>query len=80
MLSTEQALIIATVTVFTLLALAWQALRAWSADGHDVGPDALGLLEELDTHLDEYVDADPELADGFDRLRDAVREQQQEDQ
>lgn len=46
---------------------------------HDVGPDALRLLQELDTHLDEYVAADPELSAGFDRLRNALREHRKEE-
>lgn len=51
---------------------------AWAnEDEHDVGPDALRLLKDLDTHLDEYVAADTELAAGFDRLRRAVRDEQQ---
>lgn len=49
---------------------------AKTADPYAVGPDALRLLEELDTHLDDYVAADTELAAGFDRLRQAVRDEQ----
>lgn len=44
---------------------------------HDVGPDALRLLQDLDAHLDEYVAADTELAAGFARLRQAIRDEQQ---
>lgn len=64
-------------------ALLWQIHRAWKAeqakhqDPYDVGPDALRLLQDLDTHLDEYVAADTELAAGFDRLRQAIRDEQQ---
>lgn len=47
---------------------------------HDVGPDALRLLEELDAHLDEHVLANPELAAGFDRLRDAIRDHRKEEE
>lgn len=56
---------------------AWRAEQAKTADPYEVGPDALRLLNDLDTHLDEYVAADTELAAGFDRLRQAVRDEQQ---
>jgi hypothetical protein len=46
---------------------------------HDVGPDALRLLEDLDAHLDEYLLANPEVAAGFDQLRDAINEHRKED-
>lgn len=49
---------------------------AKTADPYDVGPDALQLLHDLDTHLNEYVAADTELAAGFDRLRQAIRDEQ----
>lgn len=51
-------------------------LDAAHDDEHDVGPDALRLLEDLDAHLDEYLAADPELTAGFDRLREAIRDEQ----
>lgn len=60
----------AVITVVTPLLL-WQIHRAWRAeqaknsDPYDVGPDALHLLGELDTHLDEYAAADPELRAAF---------------
>jgi hypothetical protein len=53
---------------------------------HDVGPDALRLLEELDDHLNEQLAAlaglyervgPPEVDAGCDRLRPAVRDEQQ---
>jgi hypothetical protein len=60
---------------------AWQVRRAWrdhrAQQQPDVGPDALRLLQELNAHLDEYVLTDPELAAGFDRLRTAIRDEQQ---
>jgi hypothetical protein len=60
---------------------AWQVRRAWLAhraqQQHDVGPDALRLLEELDAHLDEYLLANPDVAAGFDRLRAAIHDEQQ---
>jgi cytochrome c-type biogenesis protein CcmH/NrfG len=78
--STGQALVITAVSVVGALACAWQAIRAWrAADRHDVGPDSLRLLEDLDAHLDEHVAADPELAAGFDRLRTAIHEHREED-
>jgi hypothetical protein len=46
-------------------------------DEHDVGPDALRLLEALDAHLDGYLVQHPDVADGFARLRQAVRDEQQ---
>jgi len=61
-----------------------------TAAQHDVGPDNLRLLQDLDAHLDEYVCEDPDLWDAFgrggnwdvfnpglDRLRDAIRDEQQ---
>ncbi len=57
---------------------------------HDVGPDALRLLEDLDTHLDAYFArmshlfeelGPPTVPDyRFDRLRQAIRDQQREDE
>lgn len=74
----------ATLTVAIVLAalagVLWRisrAHRAYTAARHDVGPDTLRLLQELDAHLDNYVAADDELAAGFDRLRAAVRDEQQ---
>jgi monomeric isocitrate dehydrogenase len=75
-----------TYTVIVLAVLgavvcAWQVRRAWLAhrtqQRHDVGPDALRLLQELDAHLDEYLLANPDVAAGFDRLRAAIRDEQQ---
>ena len=43
---------------------------------HDVGPDTLRLLADLDAHLDQYLLDHPDVAAGFDRLRDAVRNEQ----
>jgi hypothetical protein len=42
---------------------------------HD-NPGALRLLEELDLHLDAYLLEHPEVREGFDRLRDAVDDEQ----
>jgi hypothetical protein len=41
------------------------------------GPDSLRLLADLDAHLDNYVAEHPDVAAGFERLRRAVRDEQQ---
>ncbi|MFR0351823.1 hypothetical protein [Streptomyces sediminimaris] len=41
-------------------------------DEHDVGPDALCLLEDLDDHLDAFVANDPEVKAGLARLFEAL--------
>lgn len=41
-------------------------------DEHDVGPDALRLLEDLDDHLDRFVANDPEVKAGLSRLFEAL--------
>jgi len=67
------------------------ARRRQGAPVHDVGPDQLRLLEDLDAHLDEYFArmshlfeelGPPNVPDpaGFDRLRQAIREHREEDQ
>lgn len=52
---------------------------------HDVGPDSLRLLEDLDAHLDQQFAAlagfyerlgPPDLDAGCDRLRQAIRDEQ----
>lgn len=65
-----------------------EAHRRTAPDGHDVGPDALRLLEDLDAHLDGYFarvshlfeELGPPPIDpaGLDRLRAAVRDDQQQ--
>ncbi len=64
-----------------------RAEQRTAASGHDVGPDALRLLEDLDAHLDAYfarvahlfLELGPPPVDpaGLDRLRAAVRDEQQ---
>lgn len=49
--------------------------EAHEATVHDVGPDSLRLLQDLDA----YVAADAQLAAGFDRLRQAIRDEQNGD-
>lgn len=82
-MSTPLAAAFWSVWVVGTLFCAFKALAALAdrrrEQRHDVGPDALRLLQELDVHLDEYVAADPELAAGFDRLRDAIRDHRTED-
>jgi hypothetical protein len=48
--------------------------RTYRAQHHDVGPDALRLLQELDVHLDQTAARDPELAAGLHRLHAAIHE------
>lgn len=40
------------------------------------GPDSLRLLQDTDDFLNGLVDGAPELAAGFDRLRQAIRDEQ----
>jgi uncharacterized iron-regulated membrane protein len=48
----------------------------WRDRQHDVGPDALRLLEDLDAHLDGFALEDPEVQAGLARLNAAVRGEQ----
>lgn len=79
------------VAVWVLLALAfvatlWRASRRPTppASTHDVGPDALRLLEDLDAHLaqqyarlsDLYERVGSPPANGFTRLMQAIRDEQ----
>lgn len=56
---------------------------ATGKDGHDVGPDALLLLQDLDAHfaklagLFEELGPPPTTAEGLAQLRQAVRDEQQ---
>jgi hypothetical protein len=47
-------------------------------DEHDVGPDSLRLLEDLDAHLDNFVANDPEVKAGLARLHAAIHDERQE--
>ena len=71
--------VLAVLMVVATVAGVARAVRRLRA-GHYDGPDSLLLLEDLDAHLDEYVAADPQLAARFDRLRDAIRDQQEGEQ
>jgi hypothetical protein len=46
---------------------------------HDVGPGQLRLLEDTDAYLDRVIADDPELAAGFDRLRQAIRDHREDE-
>lgn len=52
-----------------------------AADGEWVydGPDSLRLIQDLDAHLNAYVLDNPQMAAGFGRLRDAIRDHREED-
>lgn len=56
---------------------ACQSPRLRPAPVHDVGPDVLLLLEDLDVHFDRHVLQHPDVADGFARLDRALREEPQ---
>jgi hypothetical protein len=43
---------------------------------HDVGPDSLRLLKDLDLHLNLYLVDHPDVAEGFARLRQVIRDEQ----
>jgi len=72
---------LATLAVLILIAICaaiYSAIaRRWRARRHDVGPDALRLLEDLDKHLDAFALDDPEVAAGLARLHAAVRDDRQ---
>jgi hypothetical protein len=68
-------LLMVAIALVIVICARWT--RARSADEHEAGPDALRLLEELDLHLDAYLLENPEVREGFDRLRDAVGDEQQ---
>lgn len=82
-MSTPLAVFFWAVWVIGTLFCAWKALTAIAdrrrEQRHDIGPDALLLLQELDAHLDEYLLANPDIAAGFNRLRDAIRDHRTED-
>lgn len=71
-------LALAIVVVFAL-ALIRAAAYYRRVDQDDVGPDALQLLEDLDAHLNQHADHDPDLTAGFVQLRGAIRDEQQKE-
>lgn len=86
------ALIVAGVVVSSLAGTCWLIRRktvrgemardqaARENTVHDVGPDSLRLLKDLDLHLNLYLVDHPDVAEGFARLRQAVRDEQKGDQ
>lgn len=82
------ALIVVGVTATSLAGAYWLIRRktvqaesernrlARENTAHDVGPDSLRLLKDLDLHLNLYLVDHPDVAEGFARLRQAVRDEQ----
>jgi hypothetical protein len=66
--------VLSVMAACLLVVAVWAAAFWWRDRQHDVGPDALRLLESLDKHLD----SDPELQAGFARLDAVMRGEQQE--
>jgi len=68
------------VSVAVIVIFGAAAIAAWRRDRrdeqHDVGPDALQLLDDLDAHLDQFAIDDPEVKAGLARLNAAVRDDQ----
>lgn len=57
------------VVVVVLLILIASAIATWwRCRKHDVGPDALKLLEDLDAYLERSATDDPEIEAGLARL------------
>lgn len=103
-MSTDRAIVIIAVIIVGAALGTWRVRRALSSealftatqrrtglapDAHDVGPDALRLLQDLDAHLDAYFagmshlfeELGPPPADeaGLERLRAAVRDEQRQE-
>ena len=51
--------------------------RANRLVAEEVGPDALRLLEDLDTHLEQHAANDPELAAAYQRPAADIRKEEQ---
>lgn len=64
------------VSVAVIVIFGAAAIAAWRRDRrdeqHDVGPDALQLLDDLDAHLDQFAIDDPEVKAGLSRLLEAL--------
>ncbi|NUP42357.1 MAG: hypothetical protein HOY76_36330 [Streptomyces sp.] len=54
--------------VAVLILIASAIATWWRGRQHDVGPDPLKLLEDLDAHLDGFALEDPEIEAGLARL------------
>lgn len=80
------------VSVAVLVIFGTAAFAAWRRDRrdqqHDVGPDALLLLEDLDAHLNQQFAqlsglyerlGPPDLEAGCDRLRAALRDDREDE-
>lgn len=67
------AAILAVGVACTVVLAVWAAAEWWRDRRHDVGPDALRLLQDVDQHLDRFVLDDPEVQAGLARLDAAVR-------
>ncbi|MFJ2259511.1 hypothetical protein ACIOKD_14415 [Streptomyces sp. NPDC087844] len=71
---------LASLAALLLFAVVVAFVRWRRARQHDVGADALRLLQTLDLSLDRLSTDNPELAEGFARLDAAVREDQERGQ
>lgn len=69
------AAIVATLIVAALYAICRAAGQA--SRHEEAAAAACEELRDLDTHLNAYVAADPELAAGLNRLWHAIRDEQQ---
>lgn len=76
--------------ILVLAVIAWQAIRSLrepserdrivaEARAHNAAVPWLQILEDAEEYVNQYAVFDPELADGFDRLWDAVCEQREEE-
>ncbi|MFF7067347.1 hypothetical protein [Streptomyces pseudovenezuelae] len=68
---------LAVMAALLLVGMAATAVGWWRDRQHDVGPDQLRLLQDLDKHLNRTVAKDPEVKAGLARLDAAVCEGQQ---
>ena len=85
-------LIVAVLLISSLAGTCWYIRRAtvrgemnrdriaFENTVHDVGPDSLRLLRDLDLHLNLYVVDHPDVAEGFARLHRAIEDQPKGDQ
>lgn len=69
---------LSVMAVGFVVVILWAAACWWHDRRHDVGPDALKLLEDLDAHLADFAAATPEVQAGLARLDSAERAKQQE--
>lgn len=85
------ALIVAGVVAVGVPAVWWQVRAARREESqkdrivreatvHDMGPDSLRLLKDLDLHLNLYLVDHRDIAEGLARLDQAVRDHQKGDQ